>query len=221
MRIVLAVNNTKVHLSLMRRMEVPNLLISYYFFKEFLTFLAFSSDWIPDFLMIDSGAFSVWTQQGTIDIDKYITFCKNTRELVPQNKELHFVNLDVLPGSFGRYPSKEECEQSAEQGWKNMEYIENEGIKVMPVFHQHEDFKWLRKMMEIKDYIGISPANDVSQASKNNWLKKVFSITRDKVKTHGFAVTSVNTLLAYPFYSGDSSSWVVGAKYGRIPIFST
>ena len=219
MRIFLATNSTRIHVGLMRRLKPPNMLISYHYFKDIMIFADYTSDWYPKRLMIDSGAFSVWTKQGSIDIDNYINYCKNVKSEAGDKTELIFVNLDVLPGHYGVYPSKDQREESAEKGWANMEYMENAGIKVIHVFHQHEDFKWLKKLMAHQEYIGISPANDEVQSSKNNWLKKVFTMVKTSNKCHGFAVTSLNTLLKFPFYSADSSSWVVGAKYARIPVF--
>lgn len=219
MKVYLAISPGRPHIKAVKAVGVKNVLVSFHASKDFFKFLNYSDFWEPENLIIDSGAFSVWTLGEYIDIDKYIRYCKDIFTLLTKNKSLHFVNLDVLPGKFGIRPTKEEAWESAKQGWANMEYMENEGLKVIPVFHQHEDFEWLEKMMKHTNYVGISPANDVSQQSKNNWLRKVFNITQDKVKTHGFAVTALKTILEFPFYSVDSSSWVTGARYGRVPTF--
>lgn len=225
MHLYLATNSTKIHVGLMRRLEPPNMLISYHYFKDIMMFEDFTGGWYPQNLIIDSGAFSVWTQKGHIDIDKYIQYCKDVKSSVEaynakgHNTNVYFVNLDVLPGNFGVYPTKEQREASAESGWANMEYMENSGVKCIHVFHQHEDFKWLNRLIQHQEYIGISPANDEHQTSKNRWMAKCFSIIKTNVKAHGFAVTSSNTLLQFPFYSADSSSWVQGAKYAAIPTF--
>jgi len=220
MKLFLAVNNTRQQLDLIRQEAYPNLLISYHYFRKgYAEFLDYTQGWQPENMIIDSGAFSVWTKNGRIDIDMYIQYCKETLEYKQTGNNMYFVNLDVLPGNFGRYPSQEEREHSAEQGWKNMEYMENHGVKVIHVFHQHEDFSWLRKLADHQEYIGLSPANDESQASKNRWLAKCFAMLKASRKTHGFAVTSVKTLLTFPFYSGDSSSWIQGGKYASIPTF--
>lgn len=228
MNLYLATNSTRIHVGLMRRCQPRNMLISYHYFKDIMMFEDFTGGWYPQNLIIDSGAFSVWTAKGTIDIDKYITYCKQVRGAVNDHNNLqsidnqtnvYFVNLDVLPGNFGIYPTKQQREESAAAGWANMEYMEAAGVKVIHVFHQHEDFEILKRLMKHQEYIGISPANDESQASKNRWMAKCFSIVKTNVKCHGFAVTSIPTLLTFPFYSADSSSWVQGAKYAAIPTF--
>jgi hypothetical protein len=225
MKLYLATNSTRTHCGIIKKLDVPNILISFHYFKDIMIFEEFTEGWYPKNLIIDSGAFSVWTQKGHIDIDKYIEYCKEVRKAVDEynakghDTNVYFVNLDVLPGNFGVYPTQQQRQESAEAGWKNMEYMESKGIKVIHVFHQHEDFSILEKLMKHSDYIGISPANDESQASKNKWMAKCFAITRANVKCHGFAVTSVNTLLKFPFYSADSSSWVQGGRYAAIPTF--
>ena len=226
MNLYLAVSHTKQHIQMMKRLSVRNMLISFHYFKSFDTFLEYTENWLPENLIIDSGAFSVWTAKGTIDIDEYIAFCKTVQIKVKQYNEekkaktnVYFVNLDVLPGNYGRIPSATEREESASKGWENMIYITHAGIRVIPVYHQHEDIRWLKRMMTFTDYIGISPANDASQKSKQVFLSNVFAITKADVKTHGFAVTSLDTLLKFPFYSGDSSSWAAGGRYARIPVF--
>lgn len=161
-------------------------------------------------IIVDSGAFSAWTKKQHINIDKYIEFCKSFKHR-PEN--IYFVNLDKIPGDFGRKPTKNEIEESAQIGWNNMLYMENHGIKVIHVFHQHEDFKWLDKLVEHQEYIGISPANDVTKQVRMLWLNKVFSRIKASRKTHGFGATAKEIVLGYPWYSVDSTSWKSPARF--------
>jgi len=167
-------------------------------------------------IMMDSGAYTVWTKGEVIDLDEYISYCKQIR-VNNKFKEFIIINLDVIPGRFGHIPLKAEIEKSAEQGWKNYVKMREAGLDVMHIFHQHEDFKWLDRLLkEDVDYIGISPANDLSSKRRLNWLKKVFRVVRDKKKTHGFGVTDVKILKEIPFYSADSSNWLTLVIYGVI-----
>ena len=218
-RVFFACTPSKQHVDLLHECEVERMLYSYHFIKDVNKFMKLLEPRMPKCIILDSGAFSVWSNGGTVDIDKYAAFAIELRDRLPEWVDYRVVNLDVLPGKFGERPTDEQREESARQGWENMIYLESKGLKVIHVFHQHEDFSWLRKMMEHSDYIGISPANDLSQAEKNRWLDKCFAITRDKIKTHGFAVTSAAQLYKYPFFSVDSSSWTAPARFGRIPIF--
>jgi hypothetical protein len=220
MRLFFAVSPTKQHIRLLKETNAENMLISYHFIKSPRRLLELMEGYEPKNLIIDSGAFSVWSNGGSVDINDYAKFCKDVKEILSPNINLYCVNLDVLPGKFGERPNKEERENSATKGWENMLYLESLGLKVIHVFHQHEDFSWLIKLSEHSDYIGVSPANDCSMREKELWMNKVYSIIKDKVKTHGFAVTSHTQLYKYPLFSCDSSSWTAPGRFGRIPIFT-
>jgi len=224
MRIYFAAPQSHQFFSQLERANAKNILISYAYFKSITDFTREARDWWPESIILDSGAFTVWTKDKTINIDRYLEFCDVFKEFKPETTNQYIVNLDVLPGRFGLRPTKQEAEESARQGFENMKYIDEKGFNCIPVFHQHEDFKWLEKLTEVKNYIGISPANDVSMKEKLQWLDRVFSflkdkIVKDKLKTHGFAVTGYQQLLRYPFYSADSSSWVSGGKWGVLLSF--
>lgn len=164
-----------------------------------------------DNIIIDSGAFTAWTQNQLINLKKYAEFCKM---FINRKENIYIINLDVIPGEFGRKPTKEEIDQSAKKGWKNILEMEEAGLKVIHVFHQHEDFKWLNKLVEHQEYIGISPANDVSKKQRIQWLDQVFSKIKNTRKTHGFGVTAREIIYRYPWYSVDSSSWKAICRFG-------
>lgn len=218
MRIFLAVPDSKPFIKIIQEENGENILFSFAFVKSIDKVKKLFGDYNPKNIIVDSGAFSVWSKGDFIDIDAYAEFCKEVKAFFLPETDISFVNLDVLPGQFGRIPTEQEREDSARQGWENMLYLESKGLKVIPVFHQYESFDWLHKMMQHTDYIGISPANDASSVSKQSWLKNVFMITRDKIKTHGFAVTGYQQIITYPFFSVDSSSWASGARFARIPL---
>jgi hypothetical protein len=168
-------------------------------------------------LWLDSGAFSAWNVGREIDLDHYIAYIKANIEHID-----YYVNLDVIPGAFGVVPSPAEVEASAEAGWANMLRMEAEGLKPIPVFHMGEQFRWLRRMVEHGcPYIGISPANDRTTDKKRVWLDRVFSEITDAagmpvVKTHAFGVTAIDLLIRYPWFSADSTTWIMIAARGKI-----
>jgi hypothetical protein len=220
MRLFLATSPSKNFFDLFKQANVENCLVSYNFIKDPYKLLKEMNGYVPKNFILDSGAFSVWANGKTIDIDAYARFAAELKDLLPPETNYYVVNLDVLPGKFGERPSKEQREESAQAGWNNMLYLESKGLKVIHVFHQHEDFGWLEKIAAHSDYIGVSPANDVSTKEKQMWLYKVYSIIKSNVKTHGFAVTSHNQLYNFPLFSSDSSSWTAPARFGRIPVFT-
>lgn len=170
-------------------------------------------------VIIDSGAFSAWVKETSVDLSKYIEYIHHFK-----GSPHTYINLDVIPGAFGRIPSREEVEASAAAGYQNLKLMEKEGLRPMPVFHQGEDFKWLYKMLEDGyDFIGISPANDRTTSQRIVWLDNVFHMLTNSqgeplVKTHGLAATGLKILQRYPWYSCDSTSWRVAGDLGTLLI---
>lgn len=168
-------------------------------------------------LILDSGAFSAWKKQEVIDVHKYIEFIQKHIECLWE-----YVNLDVIPGSWGVKPSSAEVEASAAKGYENSMIMRRAGLKPMPVFHMGERFYWLEKMVgEGFDYIGISPANDRTTEQKQEWLDEAFGFLCGKagfprVRTHGFGVTALPLLFRYPWFSADSISWILFGAYGMV-----
>jgi len=219
MRVHFACSPSDTYVKMLADENVRSALFSYHFIKNPAKLYAMFKDWEPDNIILDSGAFSVWSNNGFIDIDKYAEFCVEFRRIVPKHIRVYVVNLDVLPGKFGIRPTMQQREESAQRGWDNMCYLEAKGLKVIHVYHQHESIQWLERMRNHMDYIGISPANDVGMDEKLQFLRETFSEIKDTIRTHGFAVTSDKQLYQFPFFSVDSSSWTAPARFGRIPIF--
>lgn len=172
-------------------------------------------------LFIDSGAFSAWNNDAIINLDDYIHFCKshiNDIDIV--------ANLDVIPGKPFQKLTKTDIEFSAKQGWSNYKKMLRAGIpaeKLIHIFHQGEEFKWLKRLVNYGTYIGLSPANDKTTSQKKDWLDRCMEYVTDAegfpiVKFHGFAVTSVTLMLRYPWFSVDSASWAATSRMGGIII---
>jgi hypothetical protein len=135
-------------------------------------------------------------------LDSYIAFIHKYKE------QCHaYVNLDVI--------------YNPERTWENQKYMESNGLRPMPVFHFGEDHCWLRKYMDEYDYIGIGGLGQ--GATKESFITTSGDVTfryilesKQSIKTHGFAVTSLDLLQRYPYYSADSTTWVKMAGYGKI-----
>lgn len=172
-------------------------------------------------LFLDSGAFSAHTKGVEIDVDEYIEYINERDEYLTC-----YAQLDTIPGEFGKPKTKEQLEEAPEKTWQNYLYMVERvksPEKLIPVFHQGEDFKHLIRMLEHKpriEYIGISPANDVSTPRKEAWIRECFKIIKQSsnpnVKTHAFGMTSLPVLKRFPFYSADSTSWIKMGSTGRI-----
>jgi len=207
---------------------VRNKLCSYVYPNQFTSWLDVSAE-VPGNIIIDSGAFSVWKSGKEIDLDAYVDYAKEAiRKGKERNKNVRIVNLDVIPGKVGqstglnRNQKKENraiIDEAAKEGYKNLIKMLRRGVTPIHVFHQGESWKWLNKMIEKTDYIGISPANDMSIPAKKEWIRSVFEyLERNNVKvdTHGFAVWMPTILRDFPWTSCDAATWRLVAAWGCI-----
>lgn len=176
-------------------------------------------------LIIDSGAFSIWNKGGTLDLQDYIDFLKNfEKNHLSKFNEVWYVNLDVIPGKQGdKFISTEQVRQAADDGFDNYLKMRNEGWdNIIHVFHQGESVDVLDRLLDTDpEYVGISPSNDSMTAARKIWLTEAFNHIKQKkgyVKTHGFAVTSIDLMNAFPWFSVDSTSWFMIGMYGKLCI---
>ena len=153
-------------------------------------------------LFLDSGAFSAKTQQVEINIQEYIAFIKKHEHLLEV-----YANLDVIG--------------SAEGTWENQKIMEAAGLNPLPVFHYGEDMKWLQRYLK-KGYPYIALGGMVKTPRLIQWLDGVWDnfLTDDSgmpvCKVHGFGLTSLTLMMRYPWYSVDSTSWVVTGRMGSV-----
>lgn len=177
-------------------------------------------------LMVDSGAFTVWKSGASVNLDEYISFClryKNDLQVI--------VALDVIPGCISDKdtPPKEVIQKACEEGWENYLKMLSAGLpksKVIPVFHQLDGWEWLQRYLDFgSPYIGLSPRkNGIGARAYNRiWLDQCMKYVCDsegnpKVKLHGFGITKNSFLQRYPWYSCDSTTWLMHAAHGALII---
>lgn len=172
--------------------------------------------------MLDSGAFTVWNKGKPVDFEKYLKYACET-----QDKWDVIIVLDQIPGSPGhKNVSLAERDHCANISWERYQIMLKAGIpaeKLMPVFHQGEQPKWMKKMIDNCPLIGISPANDRTPEEKKVWLNDTMDIACNpdgtpRSRFHGLAVTSPSLMRDYPWHSVDSASWAIGPGNGRMTI---
>jgi sarcosine oxidase delta subunit len=185
------------------------------------------------YLFLDSGAFSAHTKDAEVDVDAYINYVNSMDE------DVHiFAQVDKIPGKFHKPKTPEQLAEAPEQSWKNYLYMRERvksPDKLLPIFHQGEEYKWLENILETTfdgkhiPYIGISPANDKLIAEKEVFIENCFRIieksSNPDVKTHAFGMTTLRVLENYPFTSADSITWIkcgavggIFSKYGVITL---
>lgn len=174
-------------------------LISYHYFKKKYDSI---KDLIKDYdLFVDSGAFSAFTQEKTIDINDYMKWIKD-------NNFTRYAGLDVI--------------YNPEQTLKNLDIMKAQGLNPIPTFHYGSDLKILEQLVKDYDYIALGGLVPLAKDKKtlSNWLDNCFRILIPRVqdlslKVHGFGVLADDMLKRYPFYSVDGTSWIQGGKFGE------
>lgn len=170
-------------------------------------------------VMLDSGAFSVHKIGAQINLFDYIEFCQQHVDSL-----YCCINLDVIPGRFGRQPGQHEVDEAARKSWINYLEMRRAQLDPMVVYHIGERRYWLEKMLGAGcGYIGLGGLVGVDSERRKRFLDEVFTFLCGQggypaTRIHGLGVTQPQLIHRYPFHSVDSSGWLSGSKTGVIPI---
>lgn len=157
-------------------------------------------------IFLDSGAYSMFTQKVKVDLDAYVRFVKTNQDILETVS-----NLDHIG-------------QGGEQiTWDNQQYLEGQGIAIQPVFHVRDKDVWLERYLDAGyDYIfigGMVPESTEYLRTRLDWLWSQYLQDRNgkpRVRVHGFGLTVLELMQRYPWYSVDSTSWVLTGRFGSI-----
>lgn len=172
---------------------------------------------------LDSGAHSLYTKwvidpghaRGYDDyrskkfktyVDSYARFVKKYMDGID-----FYVNVDAI--------------FEPEISWKVLKYLENEhGLEPIPVIHYGTDLSWVHRHLEAGyKFLGIGGlGQEATRGAYLKWADDLYALlckNKDRlpcVKTHGFAMSSYDLMVRYPWWSVDSSSWAKAAAVGSI-----
>lgn len=150
---------------------------------------------------LDSGAFSAWSKGVSINIRDYIKFIKDNINYI----DVYSVLDDI---------------QNPEITLENQKIMEESGLKPLPCYHFGENIKYLEYYIKNYDYIAFGGMVPISTKDLIQWLDNIFKnyICDEKgypkIKIHGFGLTSHELLIRFPWYSVDSTSWVMCSRFG-------
>lgn len=139
-------------------------------------------------------------------LDTYAAFLKQHKDGID-----FYANVDVI-----FHP---------ELSWKALKYLENEhGLNPVPVIHYNTEMKWVDKHLECGyKLLGIGGlGQEAPKAAYIPWADTLYRhLGRNNdgkpcVRTHGFAMTSYDLMIRWPWWSVDSASWAKAAGFGSI-----
>jgi hypothetical protein len=154
--------------------------------------------------MLDSGAFTAWNGGHELELQSYIDFIQEYRDLFTV-----YVAQDVI------------------MDWKasreNTEEMERQGLKPIPVYHAGSPLKEFDRIMERYDYFALGGMAFWPAAKRRaimlDWWKRIEERNYEG-RVHGFAVTSMELMRTFPWYSVDSSTWTQPFRWGSLTLFN-
>lgn len=152
----------------------------------------------------DSGAFSAMTTGAQIDVHQYAEWLLRWRH----NFTVHS-NLDVVGDPLATA--------------RNQAILEDRyGLEPLPVFHAGSPWSELEQLVERYPYIALGGVAKRQYNAKMlmPWMVQCFRIAGTRSQFHGFGVTDWKLMSSLPWRSVDSTSWMMGARYGSQLIFA-
>ena len=149
---------------------------------------------------LDSGAFSLRRKsKGEVDyveyMNRYVEFVRTHSEAID-----YYANVDVIGDS--------------QKTWEHQQYLEDRGLRPVPVVHFGADLKWLEHYID-RGYEFIALGGLVGKtAGSHGWLNRCFDLVCSTpnrlpvVKLHGFGIVNYSILIKYPWWSVDSAAWI-------------
>lgn len=162
---------------------------------------------LQDFLL-DSGAFTFFTQGKKTDWDKYVD---EYAEFITQNSVEKFFELDIdaLVGYERVLQLRKRLEQKT-------------GKQCIPVWHKSRGKAEFIKMCEEYSYVALGGI--VSKEIKKEEYKYfpwfIEQAHRNKARIHGLGFTNLDGIRKYHFDSVDSTSWTSGNRFGSVHEFN-
>lgn len=92
-----------------------------------------------------------------------------------------------------------------------------EGIPVIYVWHTSDGLPEWERMCKRYPYVGVTFLEDLDSGGT---MRKLFTVAKNYgTRVHGFGITGYGSLSKYPFFSVDSSTWLVGSQFGELSWF--
>jgi len=154
-------------------------------------------------VFLDSGAFSMWSKGVSVDLPRYAEYIKRNHDIIEVASVLDGIGDPALT-------------------LENQKKLEDLGVEVLPCFHYGEPLHYLEHYLENYDHITLGGMVPISTPDLRVWLDSIWDshLTDEngipRVKVHGFGLTVLDLMKRYPWYSVDSTSYVLTSRFGSI-----
>lgn len=147
-------------------------------------------------LFFDSGAFSAWKRNLVIDIDSYCYYLKF-------HNISQYIVLDVVKDHFMTLINQKIMEDCY-------------GMRPIPVYHLGSQIQNLFQLIELGyNYIALGGTVGSTYDIKMSFFDQIFRLFPNH-KFHGLGVTDTKIVKNFPFYSIDSTTWLIAQKVNKI-----
>ena len=162
--------------------------------------------YLNDFLL-DSGAFSFFSNSKRVDWIKYI---KDLANFINRNKIDKFFELDI--DKLIGYDKVLELRHRLEDAT---------GKPVIPVWHKSRGKEIFLQMCEEYKYVAVGGIviKEIKKADYPVFNYLIDEAHKRGARIHGLGFTNMQGLKKYHFDTVDSTSWLAGGKYGAVYYF--
>ena len=180
--------------------KVKNILVSYYELQRGMNGLDMVRKY-PANYFLDSGAYSAFHVNATIDLNAYMKYIKDTASLWKI-----YACLDTIGQPKATLATQER--------------MEKEGLHPLPVFHVNSPLPMLHDICKKYDYFALGGLVPYARQRKKvqTWCDTCFSVIKEywPKKVHGFGINSSYVVERYPWYSVDSTTYTGGNRWGQV-----
>jgi len=203
----------KTHAPILLKLKMPYLLMSYYNIrnkKDIVEYLGKFKKYGAE-IMLDSGAHTLQKGKNKINyegfVNGYIKFLRKYGEFFTAFVELDIDNIVGLA--------------KVEEWTKKI--TEKVGRQPIVVWHKERGWEYWKKMCREYDYVGFSGfVSGTGQGEVPHKFVPLFlkEAKKHNTKVHGFGYTKPALVKRFHFYSVDSSSWLIGCRWGGVCVFT-
>lgn len=138
-------------------------------------------------------------------LEEYTAYARSNRDFV-----FAIIELDLVD-----FVGTAKIEEWREKYFKP---LEEEGIQVIYVWHETEGQARWEEMCKKYNYISFSLQGDRAP-DMGTCIKMVNTAKRYGTRVHGLAATGMDSMQKIPFYTVDSTTWLVGTQFGEVNYF--